>query len=105
MGIIDYFEFTMTTNEVIKKIADDPSYSKEIIMGCEREVKEFINENSGEYPHTVRFFAIPDFSYGTFNLGCVAKISNNGSTYILCGNREYFSAVDAGYDPSVRLVY
>jgi len=61
-GIIDSFQFTMTTNEVIGK--GDSSYSKKIMTGCEREVKEFINEISGEYPHTIKFFAIPDFSYG-----------------------------------------
>lgn len=105
MGIIDFFGFTMTISEVIQKIEESTSFRKEVLIGCEKEIKEFIKEISGEYPHTIRFFPIPDFSYGTFNLGCVAKIDNNGSTYILCGNREYFTAVDCGYDPNVKKVY
>ena len=102
-GIIDFFQFTMTTNEVIEK--GEASYSKEIMIGCEHEVKEFINEISGEYPQIIKFFAIPDFIYGVFNLGCIAKIDNNGSTYILCGNKDYFDAVDCGYEPNVMLVH
>lgn len=104
MPAIDLFDGTMTTMEVVNKYSGE--YTEDIMNGCENEVKEFINEISKEYPHTIRFFPIPDLVYGNFKLGCVAKIENNGSTYILCGNREYISAIDEpGYGFNAKLAY
>lgn len=106
VGIIDLFECTMTTVEAINKLSGVDKYNKEVLSGCENDVKEFIYSISREYPHTIRFFAIPDLNYGMFRLGCVAKIQNDGSTYILCGNRNYFEGIDEpGYNPTVKKVY
>ncbi|MBU3208701.1 hypothetical protein [Clostridium algidicarnis] len=106
VGIIDFFECTMTIVEAINKLSGVDKYNEEVLNGCENDVKEFIYSISREYPHTIRFFAIPDLNYGTFRLGCVAKIQNNGSTYILCGNRSYFEGIDEpGYNLTVKEVY
>lgn len=43
MDIGEYFELSMTANEVINRAAENTRPSKELILGCERETKEFIN--------------------------------------------------------------
>lgn len=106
VGIIDFFQCTMTTSEAIDKLSGVENYSTEVLNGCEKDVREFIYSISKEYPHTIRFFAIPDLNYSMFRLGCVAKIQNNGSTYILCGDRNYFNGInEPGYGPEVEKIY
>lgn len=103
MPPIDFFDGTMTTQEVANKCGQ---YTSEVMNGCENDIKEFVNEVSKEVPHTIRFFAIPDLHYGSFKLGCVAKIHNNGATYILCGNEAYIHAIDEpGYRFNTKSVY
>ncbi|MBN1042384.1 hypothetical protein FDB64_10845 [Clostridium botulinum] len=103
MPPIDFFDGTMTTQEVINKCGQ---YTGEVMKECENEIKEFIKEVSKEIPHTIRFFAIPDLHYGSFKLGCVAKIHNNGATYILCGNEAYIDAIDEpGYRFNIKSIY
>lgn len=106
MGIIDFFEGTMTAQEYVQKFDDYSYYKAENIYGCVDEIKSYIEELSGEEPHTIRFFGIPDFSYNMFRIACVAKISNNGSTFILCNDKGYLEAIDSyGYSPTIKKVY
>lgn len=105
VGIIDFFECTMTLNEAINKLNGHDLYDEETLRGCGNDIKEFINSISGEYPHTIRFFAIPDLNYGMFKLACVAKIQNNGSTYILCDNEEYFDGFEEQVYIDVNSIY
>ncbi|MDU2749508.1 MAG: hypothetical protein E7B96_13715 [Clostridium perfringens] len=106
VGIIDFFDGTMTISEIMSRFSENDLYDSEALRGCENEIKELIYDISNEYPHTIRFFVIPDLNYGMFRLGCVAKIDNNGSTYVLCGNKKYFEAIDEpGYCPTVEKIY
>lgn len=106
IGIIDYFECTMTSEQMVDNLDEYSEYTAEDIYGCEEEIKKSIEEKTGERPHTVRYFGIPDNSYGMFRVACVAKISNNGSTFVFSSDRDYFESTDfAGYHNDVDLVY
>ena len=111
MGIIDIFNLTMTASELKQKINESESpytnyidFTSEDIDACINEITKIINDDTGESPHTIRFFAIPNFSYSTFDLGCVAKIDNNGSTFIFASNKQYFNAFDV-YHSSIKEIY
>ena len=102
LGIIDDFELSMTSEQIIRAFGIE----REVIEGCVSEIEQFIEEKEGEKPHTVRFFTIPDFSYGTFYIGVVAKISNNGSTFIFAKDSNYLNGIDSeGYRPTIEKVY
>lgn len=106
MGIIDFFDVTMTAQECAQKNNEYSFYNSANILGCVDEVKGYIKDISGEEPHTVRFFGIPDFAYCTFRIACVAKIENNGSTFVLYNDKGYFDYIDnCGYGPTIKKVY
>lgn len=95
IGIIDFFELTMSSDELKKKI--DPktnemvgcSFNMNDVDVCVEKIKEIIYSETHEKPHIVRFFSIPNFDYNNFDIGCVAKIDNNGSTYIFANDRKF----------------
>ena len=106
IGIIDFFDGTMTAEQFVHTLDENSQYNSKTILGCKEEIENFIKEKTGQKPHTVKFFAVPDNAYGMFSIACVAKIFDNGSTFVLCNNRDYFEAIDnGGYSPSVYSVY
>lgn len=106
LGIIDFFELSMTSEQIIDNFNGSSNIEKEIIEGCVTEIEKFIEEKTGEKPHTVRFFTIPDFSYNGFCIGAVAKISNNGSTFVFCKYSNYLNGLDVdGCGPTIKKVY
>lgn len=106
IGIIDFFDGTMTARQFANTLGEYAQYKAEDILGCEEEIKSFVEERTGEKPHTVKFFGIPDNSYGMFRIACVAKISNNGSTFVFSSNAKYLKDIDiAKYDFNIERVY
>lgn len=51
-------------------------------------------------PVVVRFFAIPDFTYLDFELAIIAKIENNGSTFVFSKSKKILAYLneETGYD-------
>ncbi len=109
VGIIDSFELAMSPDELKRKI--DPK--NDFILGCEfnmndvddcvEKIKAIIYNETREEPHTIKFFSIPNFDYGNFDIGCVAKISNNGSTYIFVNDEKYIKNYECYTE--INLVY
>ena len=103
IGIIDYFELTMTKEEAIEKVANDirpweeepkKEYKKQAIVAInniENSVKKIINDIENEIPHTIRYFAIPNYD----KLCVVAKIYNNGSTYVFSPDKDFLKYLGA----------
>lgn len=95
IGIIDFFGITFSPEELKNKIDIEDCetigniLTSEDIDICVDEIRRIIHLETKEEPHTIQFFAIPNPSYNTFDIGCVAKIMNNGSTYMFSNNKEY----------------
>lgn len=104
VGIIDFFELAMSPDELKRKIDPKNNY----MVGCEfnindvdvcvKKIKEIIYSETHEEPHTIKFFSIPNFDYNNFDIGCVAKISNNGSTYIFVNDKKYIENYESYTD-------
>ncbi|PPK45262.1 hypothetical protein [Clostridium algidicarnis] len=119
VGIIDFFELTMDRTEVAIKLTDNSkhsfdnevnvigsSYSVDIMSRLEKveeRVREIIFENEKEYPNTIRYFPIPNLDYCDFDVCVVAKISNNGSTYIFSPNERYLQYMSGGQCHKAKL--
>lgn len=113
VGIIDFFELTMDKTELairLSKIGEsgapvfdnegnlvEESYSvakMKKIEGVEEEIREIIYKVAKEYPHTIRFFPVPNPDYNAFDVCVVAKIDNNGSTYIFAPDKNYLESIN-----------
>lgn len=119
VGIIDLFGLSLSVSELKERVEFDfhDSYGSNTHsfynrINCEdidnsvSEIKSIIKQETGEEPHTVRFFAIPNIEYLGFDLCAIAKIDNNGSTFVFSqGERllEYLNE-PVGYWLSVKEV-
>ena len=104
LGIIDFFDGALKANQFIANL--DKKYSqfnKEAILGAVEEVESYIESISNEKPCIIRFFTTPDFDSNLFNIVCVAKISNNGSTFIIANSKEYIETLGNPY--SIEIIY
>lgn len=102
VGIFDFFELTIDADELKKRAVPEEEFEnkdRELSYGftskdvdnCIEAVKKIVLQESGEYPHTIRFFAMPIIENENFYLGCVAKITNNGTTYIFSKDKGIFN--------------
>jgi len=113
LGIIDLFGLSLSKDELKERVEFDyndtygsnahsfyNSIDANDIDDIIKEIKEIIRLQSGEEPIVIRFFAIPNFTYLGFDLCPIAKISNNGSTFVFSGDKdifEYFNRVNGYY--------
>lgn len=113
LGIIDLFGLSLSKEELKERIEFDfhdtygsarHSFYEEIntsdIDDMIDEIKNIIKADSGENPIIVSFFAVPDFGELGFNLCPIAKILNNGSTYVFSKDKnifEYLNRINGFY--------
>lgn len=113
LGIIDLFGLSLTGDELKERVKFDyndtygsnaHSFYNNVDMAdidnIIKEIKEIIRLKSGEEPVVIRFFAIPNFTYLGFDLCPIAKISNNGSTFVFASDKEifeYFNRINGYY--------
>jgi len=99
LGIIDWFFGTHTLDELIGSYKEEcEAYgSHEDIVSFSTKLKEkekalieTIELEQNEKPHIIRYFVTPNFSGMTMDVSVVAKIDNNGSTYIFTDNPWLF---------------
>jgi len=104
-GPIDVFNGCMSANELIQTIEPGsfiegiPSNDEEFRSYAEnelrniREIEKFvtqvINKEHGESPQTIKFFALPLLNDFITDICCIAKIGNNGTTFIFTNNLEF----------------
>lgn len=103
VGIVDFFNLTMTKNEILKKLASGDSgfNANEQMEVIEKGIIDLIYKNTGEHPHTIRYFVMPDVDYGDFQVCIIAKIINNGSTFVFSPKREWLKCLGEPYDPDI----
>lgn len=107
LGIIDFFGLSLSKDDLKARVNFDfeDSYGSNQHSFYQRidiadvddmveEIKQIIKENTGEEPVVVRFFAIPDFEYLGFNLCPIAKITNNGSTFVFSKDIKIFECLN-----------
>lgn len=97
-GIIDWFEHTLSKQELILKTLEaniDKTFNEisSDFSECEEQIKEVIFKQEKEYPHTIRYFSVPNFDQLAFDVYAVAKIDNNGSTYIFGSDERVIDAM------------
>lgn len=113
LGIIDLFGMSLSEEELKTRVEFDVkdeygshfhSFYNRIassdVDSAIEEVEQIIKNKTNEMPVLVRFFAIPDFAYSGFELSIVAKIDNNGSTFVFSKTKkllEYLNE-ETGYD-------
>jgi len=92
-GIIDWFEGSMTKKEltdiaILKNTNGEAVKFYSSICKIENKIGDVIaNITHGEEkPHTVRYFCVPNFDTCEMDLCAIAKISNNGTTYVFANN-------------------
>lgn len=105
LGIIDDFSLVLDEEQFINILAKDALVSLEKIKGCTKDVKKYIKEISGEEPVEIGFFSIPDFDSNCFNFAIVAKIENNGSTYLICDDKNYLENIISTHKVDIREIY
>lgn len=105
VGIIDDFGLSMTPEELKGKLFDPNinymgmcGFDVEDVDICLEKVKEIVYSKSDEEPHTIRFFSIPNFNNFSFDIGCVAKIDNNGCTYIFAKDKKFIENYETAYN-------
>lgn len=116
IGIIDFFKLAMNKKELILKLMDkdeflegdeyDLSILAKIIKeieDTENKVKEIIFRKEEEYPHTIRYFVMPNPDYCDFDIYVIAKVSNNGSTYVFAPNEKYLEEMSDSYSLIERI--
>lgn len=96
-GIIEWFDFTMTAQEIIGKAACDlvtqaidPQGAGTVAEQIGRsvdQVRALVFNQTQAYPQLVRFFSLPNFKAGKFNLFAAARTAS-GATYIFGNDRE-----------------
>ena len=90
-GIIDYFEPSFTMQQILSD--DDLKKDYEIKIS---QINEYIFGLENEKPHTIRFFSLPNFDYSHMEIYAIAKISNNGSTYVFGDDPEVLEFLTRG---------
>ena len=106
MSPIDWWGLSMTKEELIDKLNDEFKELEEVGMPssgnravyvelADTIVRKVVLGESGEKPHTVRYFAVPNDACA-FSIGCAAKIYNNGTTYIFANNPKLLETIAEG---------
>lgn len=84
----DYWKATIEPQSLIGE-TDWDGYSEDKIEGMVNSIKETITWIEGEEPHTVAFTSIPTPCGYEFELVGLAKIDNNGTSYVFSNDLEY----------------
>jgi len=87
----DFWKATIPPESLIGDENDKyyEEYGKEEINNMIKTMKNVINFIEGEEPHTVAFTSIPMPSGDLFELVGLAKISNNGTSFVFCNDLNY----------------
>lgn len=87
----DFWKATMTPEYLADAETNEyySEHSKVEITNMVNAMKDIINIIEGEEPHTVAFTSIPTACGDTFELVGLAKISNNGTSFVFCNDLDY----------------
>ena len=110
LGQMDFWELSMTKEELVRKAEGDlfvsgeqKSVTQEEIEICHNEIINVITKETGEQPVRIGYFAVPEFTYNDFKIGCVAKIDSNGSTFVFVDDKKLLELLDKnGYHCDIK---
>lgn len=98
VGAVNFFQLSMTKGEILQKLFpsfevrknDMPHFLKELtdLTEVEQKINKAILREFSEEPHVIRYFTVPNIDNNTFELFAIAKIFNNGSTFIIGPNKK-----------------
>lgn len=93
-GILDDFDLYYSLEEICDKY---PKRKNEFIIK-EGQINRIMQKEVGEKPHTIKFFALPNFNDCSMDIYAVAKIWNNGTTFMFGDNSVILDAFGSTYD-------
>lgn len=103
-AILDYFPLTIDSNSLKGLLTRDflgysynTTQANELVDGLVNQINSEIYKKSKEEPLKIRFFSIPDFDYMTMQVCAVAKIDNDGTTFVFSNNYEFLESLSQGY--------
>lgn len=104
---IDYFFSTLSKEQILKSYKNEVArcggaVNSEFVDNLERNfafIQSTVNELSGEMPHMIRYFSIPRYGWCDMNICALAKILNNGTTFMFTNDKEFarFVSINDGY--------
>jgi len=109
---IDFLFSTFSKKQLIESYREEASKygieSRDEFIGALESNHEFITSTvehfSGEKPHTIRYFSIPRYDYCDMEICALAKIQNNGTTFMFTDNIEFadFISENSGFSFNIR---
>lgn len=103
-AILDFFPLTIDSNSLKnlltkKYLGYSYNYNEanEYVDEVVSQINNEIFRKSKEKPLNIRFFSIPDFDWMTMQLCAVAKIDNNGTTFVFSNNYNFLKSLSQGY--------
>ena len=95
-GPIDWFYSTLSKPQLIEanrtenaEFATDGGEFQKSVEKNYRFIEDTVLRLSGEKPHTIKYFSIPNYDTCNMEICALAKISNNGTTYTFTNNRQF----------------
>jgi hypothetical protein len=106
--IIDFFSGTLTADELqIQKIKETDSTDlnsiKKMIDESKSQIDSYVYSQEKEVPFLIRYFGIPQIGEYETNICAVAKVTNNGTTYLFSNNYDFLKLYENEYSKIVRL--
>ena len=92
---IDSFKLAFDILGLLRAIpSDDALESVVSVYNLHGFINGYVYSNSGELPNKIRFFSIPSIGESCeMELCALAKIENNGTTYVFTNNEYFFNAM------------
>lgn len=85
----DYWMATIDPQALVGQEDDGQEYSREEIDKMIKSIQDTISSIEKEEPHTIAFTSIPAPCGDVFELVGLAKISNNGTSYVFSNDLNY----------------
>jgi hypothetical protein len=110
---IDFFYACLSKDSLISNYRDEAKHLGGSISEFESKVdkaiefvKSTVEKMSDELPHTIKFITIPRYGFCDTEICMLAKISNNGTTYLFTDNKDFaeFISENSGYGFRVRKI-
>ena len=94
---IDDFSGTVSLQELISlyQIRDESSRNREMICNRHAYIRSMVLFDSGEQPHTIQYFATPNLYTNCMEFSALAKIENNGTTYVFTDDANLLHTIYA----------
>lgn len=105
---IDFFFSTFSKQQLLESFKKESSrlgvgeslkFEKDIEENA-AYIEAIVKKIANETPHTIEYFSIPRYAWCDMEICALAKIQNNGTTFMFTNNKEFadFIIKNSGYD-------